>query len=135
VENILRQLGVDPQRDSDDKPALLEVWNKIDRLDADARARLQNLAERRPADKRPVLVSAATGEGLDALGAAIEARLATGRVLLELCLDGADGAGLSWLYRHTEVIHKAIDEKSGRIAMTVRAAPERAGAVRERFAH
>ncbi len=52
VENILRQLGVDPQRDSDDKPALLEVWNKIDRLDADARARLQNLAERRPADKR-----------------------------------------------------------------------------------
>jgi GTPase len=134
VENILRQLGVDPQRDSNDKPALLEVWNKIDRLDADGRARLQNLAERRPADKRPVLVSAATGEGLDALGAAIEARLAAGRVLLELCLEAADGAGLSWLYRHTEVISKAIDEKSGRIAMTVRAAPERAGAVRERFA-
>jgi hypothetical protein len=33
------------------------------------------------------------------------------------------------------VIHKAIDEKSGRIAMTVRAAPERADTVRERFAH
>jgi len=135
VENILRQLGVDPQRDSNDKPALLEVWNKIDRLDVDAHARLQNLAERRPANNRPVLVSAVTGEGLDALIAAIEARLAAGRVLLELCLDGADGAGLSWLYRHTEVIHKAIDEKSGRIAMTVRAAPERADTVRERFAH
>jgi GTPase len=135
VENILRQLGVDPQRENGDKPALLEVWNKIDRLDADARARLQNLADRLPADKRPVLVSAVTGEGLDALGAVIEARLAAGRVLLELCLDGADGAGLSWLYRHTEVIHKAIDEKSGRIAMTVRAAPERADTVRERFAH
>ncbi len=135
VENILRQLGVDPQRDSNEKPALLEVWNKIDRLDADARVRLQNLAERRPADNRPVLVSAVTGEGLDALGAAIEARLAAGRVLLELCLDAADGAGLSWLYRHTEVIHKVIDEKSGRIAMTVRAAPERADTVRERFAH
>jgi GTPase len=135
VENILRQLGVDPQRENGDKPALLEVWNKIDRLNADARARLQNLADRLPADKRPVLVSAVTGEGLDALGAVIEARLAAGRVLLELCLDGADGAGLSWLYRHTEVIHKAIDEKSGRIAMTVRAAPERADTVRERFAH
>ncbi len=134
VENILRQLGVDPQRDSNDKPVLLEVWNKIDRLDADARVRLQNLAERRPADNRPVLVSAVTGEGLDALGAAIEARLAAGRVLLELCLDATDGAGLSWLYRHTEVIHKVIDEKSGRIAMTVRAAPERADTVRERFA-
>ena len=135
VENILRQLGVDPQRDSNDKPALLEVWNKIDRLDAEARARLQNLAERRPADNRPVLVSAVTGEGLDALGAAIEARLAAGRILLELCLDATDGAGLSWLYRHTEVIRKAVDEKSGRIAMTVRAAPERADTVRERFAH
>ena len=135
VENILRQLGVDPQRDSNEKPALLEVWNKIDRLDADARVRLQNLAERRPADNRPVLVSAVTGEGLDALGAAIEARLAAGRILLELCLDATDGAGLSWLYRHTEVIHKAVDEKSGRIAMTVRAAPERADTVRERFAH
>ena len=135
VENILRQLGVDPQRDSNDKPALLEVWNKIDRLDADARVRLQNLAERRPADNRPVLVSAVTGEGLDALGAAIEARLAAGRILLELCLDATDGAGLSWLYRHTEVIRKAVDEKSGRIAMTVRAAPERADTVRERFAH
>ena len=36
----------------------------------------RNLAERQPADRRPVLVSALTGEGLDALLAAIEARLA-----------------------------------------------------------
>jgi GTP-binding protein HflX len=69
------------------------VWNKIDRLDAEERARLQNLAERRPADERPVLVSAITGQGIDALNAAIEARLAAGRVLIELVLDVADGAG------------------------------------------
>jgi GTPase len=135
VEGILRQLGIDPQRQSHDKPVLIEVWNKIDRLDADARARVQNLAERRPADERPALVSAMTGEGLDMLGAAIETRLAAGRVLIELSLDVADGAGVSWLHRHTEVIHKAIDEKSGRIAMTVRADPGRAGAVREKFAN
>ena len=133
VEEILRQLGVDPRRQSNDKPMLIEVWNKIDRLDGEARARLRNLAERRPADERPALVSAATGEGLDALAAAIEARLAAGRVLIELSLDAADGAGVSWLYRHTEVIRRALDEKSGRIAMTVRADPSRAGAVRERF--
>ena len=100
------------------------MWNKIDRLDAEQRARVQNLAERRPADERPVLVSAVTGEGLDALGAAIEAQLAAGRVLIELVLDAADGAGVSWLHRHTEVIHKAVDRETGRIAMTVRAEPE-----------
>ena len=59
---------------------LIEVWNKIDRLDAAERARLLNIAERRPAEERPVLVSAITGEGIDALAAAIEARLAAGRV-------------------------------------------------------
>jgi GTP-binding protein HflX len=133
VENILRQLGIASRRGAHEKPALIEVWNKIDRLDADGRARVENLVERRPADERPVLVSAATGEGLDTIAAAIEARLAAGRVLIELVLDVADGAGVSWLHRHTEVIHKAVDEETGRVAMTVRADPERAGAVRERF--
>jgi GTPase len=137
VENILRQLGIDPHKDAEKgeaKPALIEVWNKIDRLDADGRARVENLVERRPADERPVPVSAATGEGLDALGAAIEARLAAGRVLIELVLDGSDGAGTSWLHRHTEVIRKDVDQKSGRIGMTVRVDPNQADAVRERFA-
>jgi GTPase len=132
VENILRQLGIDPHSETS-KPALIEVWNKIDRLDAEAQARLANLAERRPADRRPVLVSAITGQGIDALGDAIEARLAAGRVLLELVLDAADGAGVSWLHRHTEVIHKAVDVDSGRTVMTVRADPAKANEVRARF--
>jgi GTP-binding protein HflX len=134
VENILRQLGIDPDSQSSGKPALIEVWNKIDRLDADAKDRLRNLAERRPAERRLVLVSAITGEGIEALDAAIEAQLAAGRVLIELVLDPADGAGVSWLHRHTEVLHKAADEKTGRIGMTVRVDPAKAEAVRARFA-
>jgi len=133
VETILRQLGIDPHGASPNQPTLIEVWNKIDRLDADQRGRLRNLAERRPAEQRPTLVSAITGEGIDTLNAAIEARLAAGRVLLELVVDAADGAGVSWLHRHTEVIHKAIDQESGRTVMTVRADPGRADAVRARF--
>ena len=39
---------------------------------------LANLAERQPAERRPVLVSALTGEGIDRLIDAIEARLARG---------------------------------------------------------
>ncbi|MGA7788938.1 MAG: GTPase HflX, partial [Xanthobacteraceae bacterium] len=73
------------------------------------------------------------GEGIAALDAAIEDRLAAGRVLVELELDPADGAGVSWLHRHTEVIHKASDAE-GRIAMTVRVAPDQAASVRARFA-
>jgi GTP-binding protein HflX len=133
VEKILRELGIDPHGGGDSKQTLIEVWNKIDRLDAAARARLSNIAERREAAKRPVLVSALTGEGTDALAAAIEARLAEGRELIELALDPADGAGASWLYRHTEVISKAMDD-NGQLAMTVRAAPDKARAVRAKFA-
>jgi GTP-binding protein HflX len=133
VESILRQLGIDPHRETSGKPALIEVWNKIDRLDAEERARFRNLAGRRAEDERPVLVSAVTGEGIDALGAAIEARLAAGRVLIELVLEAADGAGVSWLHRHTELIHKVADVATGRIAMTVRVEPDKADAVRERF--
>jgi GTPase len=133
VQKILRELGIDPLRKSDDKPALIEVWNKIDRLDEEERIRLRNLADRRAADERPVLVSALTGEGLDALGAAIEGRLVAGRVVVELCLEAENGAGVSWLHRHTEVIRKTVDEKSGRISMKVRVDRERAGGVREKF--
>jgi GTPase len=135
VENILRQLGIDPHNAPGNKQKLIEVWNKIDRLDAEERTRLANLAERRPADVRPVLVSAITGQGIDTLAAAIEGRLAEGRTVIALVLEAADGAGVSWLHRHTEVISKAVDEQTGRVAMTVRTDPSRANEVREKFAH
>jgi GTPase len=134
VEKVLTQLGIDPRNHADDKHQLIEVWNKIDRLDPQERDRLANTAERHTSSLRPVLVSAATGEGLPALASAIETHIAAGRVLVELVLDPADGAGVSWLHRHTEVIRKAIDEKSGRVAMTVRATPDKAQAVRAKFA-
>jgi GTPase len=133
VEKILAQLGIDPKNGAVDGHTLIEVWNKVDRLDKAERARLVNLAERRSESERPVLVSATTGEGIEALDAAIEAQLAAGRVLIELELDAADGAGVSWLHRHTEVIRKAVNEETGRITMTVRADAAKAQAVRAKF--
>jgi GTP-binding protein HflX len=79
-----------------------------------------------------VLVSAASGEGLDALIDAIEARLGEGRQTLSLSLDPADGAGLSWLYRHAEVLSKDMTD-DGQLAVTVRAAPDKAARVRAKF--
>ena len=133
VESVLRQLGIDRENGATDKRAIIEVWNKIDRLDEAERSRLRNVAERRPPAQRAVLVSAATGEGMEKLSAAIDAHLAAGRVLIELEVDPADGAGMSWLHRHTEVIRKGLDERTGRIAMTVRTDAGRAEAVRARF--
>jgi GTP-binding protein HflX len=134
VEKILGQLGIDPHNVTSGRPTIIEVWNKIDRIDDEERARLANIAERRPPAERPALVSAVTGQGIDTLSSTIEARLSEGRVLLELDLDPADGAGVSWLHRHTEVIRKEVDENNGRIAMTIRATPDRAGAIRTKFA-
>jgi GTP-binding protein HflX len=128
VEQVLGALGIDPN----DEQRLIEVWNKLDRLDADDRARLQNLAERRPPDRRPVLVSALTGEGIDMLANAIEARLGLRRTVLDLLLDPADGAGVSWLYRHAEVMNRSLDS-AGRLAMKVRVDADKVGAVRAKF--
>jgi GTPase len=130
VEEVLRQLGIAAQ----DGARLVEVWNKVDRLDDEARSRIRNLAERQPAERHPVLVSALSGEGLDRLAAEIEQRLAARRVTLDLVLDVADGAGVSWLHRHTEVMAKALRE-DGALAITVRTDPANAEKARARFGH
>jgi len=127
VEKVLSELGIAA---SDSR--LIEVWNKIDRLDADARTRLQNIADRRSGSRQPVSVSALSGEGVDRLVAAIEARLSEKRQTIELAVDPADGAGLSWLYRHCEVLSKAMRD-DGQLAVTIRADEDKAARVRAKF--
>ncbi len=124
VQAILTEVGVTAAADK-----LIEVWNKLDRLDAEHRAALalgQGL-------EGPIAVSALTGEGIDTLLEAIEARLAQGRSLIDLSLDGADGQGLHWLYEHTEVMARA-DGDDGRVNVTVRVAPDTIERVKRRFA-
>ena len=128
VEKVLEELGI-AQNDT----RMIEVWNKVDRLDEEGRARLANLAERQPAERHPIIVSAVTGEGIDRLTDAIEARLGEGRQTLSVSLDPSDGAGLSWLYRHAEVLSKDMGD-DGRLAVTVRADPKNAEIVRRKYA-
>ncbi len=127
VEKILGELGIE----ATDR-RLIEVWNKIDRLDTEGRTCVQNLIERQPAERRPVAVSALSGEGLERLVAAIEASLSARRMTLELSLDPADGAKLSWLYRHSEVLSKQIDD-NGRLAVIVRTDRQNADIVRHKY--
>jgi GTPase len=128
VAEVLRQLGIEPEQGG----RLIEIWNKIDRVGEAERTRLFNLAERQPVQQRPILVSAITGEGIDGLTDAIEQRLSENRIVLDLTLDAADGAGVSWLHRHAEVMSKSLDE-TGRLAMRVRTDPANAERLRSKF--
>jgi GTP-binding protein HflX len=129
VENVLRELGIEPT----DK-RIIEIWNKIDRLTPERRTEVFNLAERQPDNRKPVLVSAVTGEGVDRLRAAIEAGVGASRITLDLALDPADGAGVSCLHRHTEVLSKAMDDDGGTLKVTVRAEPAVIERVKAKFA-
>jgi GTPase len=128
VETVLCELDIDPN----DRTRLIEVWNKIDLLSEERRTQIMNIVDRREPDQRPLLVSAASGEGLDTLTAEIETRLAQHRVVLELTLDPADGASVSWLYRNTEVMSQAMHE-DGRLAVTVRVDPAKAATLQRKF--
>jgi GTP-binding protein HflX len=129
VDAVLRQLGIDPDANSGQR--IIEVWNKIDRFDPEERANLRNIAARRPPERPCYLVSAHTGEGIDALLAAIEDRLAAKRTTLDLSIDAADGAGISWLHRNAEVLNKEL--RDGRFAMTVRVDETKRDIVVSRF--
>lgn len=127
VDAVLRQLGINP----DDPGRIIEVWNKIDRFDPEQREELLNIAARRPEDHPAMLVSAVSGEGIDALLAAIEERLAAKRTTLDLSIDAADGAGISWLHRNAEVLAKELHD--GRFDMTVRVDETKRDIVVSRF--
>ncbi len=128
VAGILAELGID----ANDTRRIVEVWNKIDLLDANGRERVENIAARRPEETQPVLISAMTGEGTEALLRSVEERVTAGRPTLELDLDPADGAGLGWLHRQTEVLSRTLNDR-GRMSVTVRVDPTRVSEVRRRF--
>ena len=126
VEAVLDEIGV-----SDRADRVIEAWNKVDLLDADARAALGREQETNGA--APLAISAATGEGIDHLLAAIEDRLARGRREVELILDASDGQGLHWLYEHAEVMSRRDEDHS--LRLTVRVPPDQIERVKRRFAN
>ena len=86
---------------------------------------------RRPPERPCFLVTAASGEGVDELLTAIEDRLAATRTTLDLSIDAADGAGISWLHRNAEVLNKQLHD--GRFDMTVRVDETKRDIVVSRF--
>jgi GTP-binding protein HflX len=127
VEAVLTGLGIDQANDH----RLMEIWNKCDLLD-EARLAAARTGTRQPSQDKPVIVSALTGQGLEDLRAAIEARLANGRIVFDVTLDPANGAGLNWLYENTEIMGKKTGA-DGAVHVKVRVPPDRAEPLRRRF--
>jgi GTP-binding protein HflX len=103
VETILEDLGVARTT------PLIEVWNKIDLLDPAEREALVTLAARK---ENVQAMSAVTGEGLDAVIAAVTAELDRDRVQETLHLGHEDGRRRAWLYEQG-VVETEIKTEDG----------------------
>jgi GTP-binding protein HflX len=111
VMNVLTQL--DKTRAL---PPIIEAWNKIDLLDAERRAARLARAVANEA-KPPIPISALTGEGTDALLAAVDAAAFAARRIVALRLDPADGRMRAWIAARGRVLEERIDP-DGMIALT-----------------
>ena len=108
VEEVLDNLGVG----EDSGARRLEVLNKGDLLDGEARAVVENRLERRD---DAVAVSALTGAGLDDLTQAIARRLSSPSDAVQLTVPLSDGADLAWLYANGQVLSREDDEASAHL--------------------
>jgi len=106
VAQVLEELGIGEAR----RGAILEAWNKADLLPAERFAALAQSAARR---RDAVLVSAATGEGLDRLLAEIEERLARVSEVAVIDLGSEQGADIAWIYDHGEVLERSTRGEEG----------------------
>ncbi len=119
VEAVLADLGIDTlPADSH----ILEVWNKIDLLSPVTRAEAMSAAQW--VERKPALVSAATGEGIDALLEAIDARLGHADAIVELLIPAHQGRLVNWLYEESQVLARE-DLESGEVKARVRIAAEK----------
>jgi GTPase len=120
VLRILEALGV-----SDSVP-VIEVMNKIDLLDDDAKNTLMHRSARAG---NCIPISAVSGQGYDVLLQKLNDKLSQQEQTFNFDLDAADGAAAAWLYSHGHVLERVDEGDRSRILVTL------APADRERFEH
>ena len=103
VADILTSLGV-----GEDTPQI-EVWNKLDLVDASQREALTAQAAQRP---RVLPVSALTGEGVDRLLALIATALDADRTEAQLIVPFSDGRKRAWLHEQN-IVHVETEDEDG----------------------
>ncbi len=123
VLEVLSELGVD-----EDHTRIVEVLNKIDLLEPEAR----NTLLEQNGEAGAIAVSALTGEGIPKLLHRLDQMLGKEQNVLKLTLDAADGAGLAWAYRHGRILNRRDNAKG--VALTVAVDPQDMDRFRNRFA-
>lgn len=111
VLRVLTEIGASGEGAS----PLIEIWNKIDLLDTDARTSLATEASRRD---DVVLLSAISGEGCDELVTYLSTALTKSQSVYTLTLQQSAGAALAWLHAHGSVIDEVVGETD--VTITVR---------------
>ncbi|MDH3581540.1 MAG: 50S ribosome-binding GTPase, partial [Hyphomicrobiales bacterium] len=127
VKVVLGELGIDSQSS---ETSLIEVWNKIDVLDADRAAELRLGAKRNEAGA--ICISAATGEGVGELLTAIEAMLNATHETLEVTIEPGEGALANWLHENAEILTREPGRR-GEITYRVRLSPAKRATLSRRL--
>ena len=100
VLSILSDLGIGSGSETEHAPEMIELWNKADLLGEERREELAGIATR---NDNVLLVSAETGEGVDAFQHLLADRIARGNETRSLTLSANDGAAMAWLYGRGKV--------------------------------
>jgi len=103
VVTVLGDLGIDAETDE----RVVEVLNKIDRLEPPAAEDLRRAAAARGLAPP---ISALTGDGVEALRLAVADRLSLGRATVGLRVDLADGRTLAWLHERGRILDRHDDD-------------------------
>jgi len=122
VAEVLRNLGVvdGGGKDGTRIVPVITALNKIDLLESEERS---GLFAHLPDDA--VAISAAGGDGVEALQAMVAAMLQRASRIADFHLAPGDGRRAAWLYAHGEVVDR-IDADDGSVTLKARLTPEMA---------
>lgn len=112
VLDVLHELGLSK---IEHEPNYIEVFNKTDKLDAAAKARL---AERISGNTSAAAVSALSGEGTERLMQLLQEKICAKGELKTVSVPVGDGKRLAEVYRTAEVLERRDDGE--RIYLRVR---------------
>lgn len=112
VEQILLELGVELQ--TGEGAPLIEAWNKIDLIDPDDPDGMQ-LPHHIPDNVCPI--SAATGQGVDALVEMVTENLSRNHNIETVTLPVSDGKRLAWLHENGRVLES--DQQNNDLILAV----------------
>jgi len=128
VLRILNDLGID---EAEGERRILEVWNKIDRLEPEAH---DAMVQKSSGMKNVIAVSAISGEGVDGLMDEISRRLSGVMTETTVTLPVDKLALLPWLYDHA-IVDSREDNEDGSVTLDLRLSETEAAELERRIGY